>query len=230
MGVVYVGIDASLTSTAICIDGKYSNITSNKTTGKWYSAVSDCVKFSAVHYPKSNDYSDGEIQKIRAYSVAASAVLDSLFSQVSDDDFLNVYMEGYSYSSAAGPLIDLVTFGAYVRLGLLKKLGNRGTLTIIAPMSLKTFACSHTYGDKYVQSKSKKVLRNDEGIPGGSFKKREMLKAAYDAGGCEIVDRIDDLKSVLIMSNIPKPIDDLVDSWWLKTYAKTVNLTQNAKG
>jgi hypothetical protein len=229
--VSFVGIDASLSSTAVCIrrDGSetYLNFTKNSTSGKWYKMLPN-VLYTNVTYVEREDYSEGEICKAMEYHRVASMITSEI-SRLIEGSIVHVCMEGYSYSSAAGPLIDLVTFGTHLRHGLIQMLEDpkhKGKLTIVAPMSLKTFACASTYGyllTEKQKSKKKVTYRNDEGVAGGSFKKREMLKSLFDLGeGCYISEELKYHQDELFaMKNIPKPVDDLVDSFWLERYAES---------
>lgn len=227
---VYIGIDPSLSSTACCIriDDRdmFANFTTNKITGKWYKML-ESVNFHELSLDtKGYAYSESEIIKALQYADAAKYVWNNIFKMIPRDaSYVGIAIESYSQSSMAGPLIDLVTFSTLLRREML--IGMDGAykhhISVVAPMSLKVFACETAYGDRFINPKSKKVLRSDEGIAGGSFKKREMLKAAADThNSCPLLVHIDDVQSVLMMSGIPKPIDDLIDAWWLTNYANSV--------
>jgi hypothetical protein len=211
---VYTGIDASLTSTALCIESDGHEILYNFHTGKqtkWFKLLEPVVKFHNISHEIAGEYSESEVSKHKSYQVLS----DKIRYYLSPDSLIGI--EGYSYSSQAGPLIDLVTFGTLLRQKIINITEH---LTIYAPTNLKASVCKIAYG-----TDQKGIARNDEGIAGGKFTKREMLKAMFDHAPDAPMSKIlihykDDL---LKMKNIPKPIDDLVDAWWCK---EVVRLSQ----
>jgi hypothetical protein len=210
----YVGIDASITSTAVCIeqDGidRYLCFTTAPKLNGWMKFLEPVVDFTLVHYDYPKDYSESECYKLVNYSKTATAITTIL------PDCATIGMEAYSQSSDAGHLIDLVTIGTFIRMGILAA---GWDLNLYAPMTMKKQTCRIAYNKWDVK---KKVWRNMEEVAGGSFKKHEMLKAMLDSN---IKSSLSDIlrersSDILSLKAIPKPIDDLVDAFWAKEIAK----------
>lgn len=222
----YIGIDPSLNSTAVCVeltDGTefFMNYTTVPKHTQWMKRTSDVCFYSLEKYTKLKQYSPSEVVKVREYGEVAMKIVDKLAERrIGAETLLDglqgaqVAMEGYSYGSSAGPLIDLVTFGSALRRGLI----NAGTqLEIVSPMSLKVFCCTQAYGvDK------KGIARNDIGLAGGKFTKSEMMRAMFEMEQSNpLRDKLKEWKTELYAAkNVPKPFDDLIDAWWLCKYAK----------
>lgn len=224
----YVGIDPSLNSTAVCVeltDGTefYLNYTTAPKHTQWMKRTTDCVFYSLESYTKLKTYSPSEVAKVREYGELAQKIARKVAERQTGSETewdglegVQVAMEGYSYGSSAGPLIDLVTFGSALRRGIMD-LGAK--LEIVSPMSLKVFACTQTYGlDK------KGIARNDIGLAGGKFTKHEMYRAVNDGkASCVLASKVKEWQQEIYgMKNVPKPLDDLFDSWHLKEYAKAI--------
>jgi hypothetical protein len=216
----YIGIDASLNSTAVCIelsDGTefYLSFYTKEKADKWMKLITGPVKFHFTQYTdvKAYEYSWSECTKQLDYEKVASNILDEVAACLSKPlSDAQIGMEGYSYSSSAGPLIDLVTFGSKIRLKMLEQ---GSDLTLYAPMTMKTETCREVYG---VDSKG--IPRNDIGLAGGKFTKHEMLEAFYQYKRA----KKNPLYNVLLpfrseirsLKAVPKPIDDLIDAYWAK--------------
>lgn len=214
----FIGIDSSITSTAICIeqDGKERFInytTSDKIKGKWISLLEHIVEFRHISYDYPKNYSDSEKYKLTKYSETASMMVSELPAARS------IGMEAYSQSSDAGHLIDLVTLGTFIRTGVMARRQLNGTeFLLYAPMTLKKETCRMAYNIL-----DKKVWRNKDGLAGGSFKKPNMLLAMFDHDpNCALSIALWEKKDELMdLKNIPKPIDDLCDAYWLKELVKS---------
>ena len=212
----YIGIDASLISTAVCVqtgkEQKFFNFTTIDKLSKWMRAIEPVTSFTTIPLitpPKT--FSDSEIYKLQRSRQAAFEIVQLIKKYLP----AKIVIEGYSYSSAAGPIIDLVTFGSHLRWLLLENC----SYTILTPTQLKSKSCELAYGlDK------KGIPRNDEGIAGGKFKKREMVKAMLDwkpdSGICPYISEFKD--ELLGLKNIPKPLDDICDAWWAMEVSKVL--------
>lgn len=206
---IIIGIDPSLSSSAICIykDGDYKmfNYTNNKPTYKWIKRTTNIIDY--VFHSKTTDgeYSDLEVAKLKMYDSITTNIVDEINKNV--DDYAHVYIEGYSYSSNAGKIIDLVTFSTLLRSKLLKNIFI--TLHVVAPMELKKGIADLVY----TQDK-KGVSRDKNGKAGGSFDKKDMFNALLE------IELDDDYNSYLHLhyielletKNLPKPFDDINDA------------------
>jgi hypothetical protein len=210
----YIGIDPSLSSTAMTIrltDGSihYFNFKTTDKLTKWHKVLSyvKYVDFESNHIEK---FSDSEIGKLMLYDNITDCVITEILALCEPEDTY-VAIEGYSFSSRVGPLIDLVTFSTLLRHKLIDH--KFAKLHIVPPASLKSATCLFVYGP----GEKKKPSRNDEGIAGGRFQKREMLKALFDS---YLVHPLKESASyhkeeLLKAKAIPKPIDDITDSIFL---------------
>lgn len=211
----YIGIDASITSTVVCVEQNgvdtYHCFTTAEKLSGWMKHIEPIVRFHHLIYKYPKDYSESEKYKIVNYSATAGKII-SIIPEGSV-----VGMESYSQSSDAGHLIDLVTLGTYIRTALL---AHQCELKLYAPMSMKKHACIIAYNNM----DSKKVWRNLDGVAGGSFKKHEMIRAMLDKTVGLVSPLSDTIRSrseeLLALKGIPKPYDDCCDAWWAKEIAK----------
>lgn len=218
---IFIGIDASLTSTAISIyfDKKYYFLSyfKNYTKPTKWTKELDFVKITGVEYSKDEDYSTQESNKMWDYQESVQCMINDIKDIIGEDNKEEIFFsqEGYSFSSMAGHLIDLVQLGTLIRNGMTKDL--KADMTIYSPSTMKKEACGLTYG---WTKKGKKVIkyetRNDIGIAGGTFKKHQMMKAMYDyPNDNKLSEFIYGFYDVISgMKKIPSPIDDLIDSFW----------------
>lgn len=218
----YIGIDTSLTSTGVFIktnnDEFYYNYKNNNKLSKWHKTL-HFITYNDYHIPKLANYNDEQIAKIIMYDNITDKIVKDILTHCDPRETI-IFTEGYAYSSNAGPLIDLVTYATLLRLKLLKY--NFIDFKIIPPSSLKINTCKKVYKpiEKIVGGKNARIeyiYKNNIGIPGGSFKKNEMLGSLFD---CKIDNKIKQTLlpfkvELLQMKNIPAPISDIVDAIWL---------------
>jgi hypothetical protein len=225
-----IAIDPSLTNTAVCINGKLLSFpmekiakTKNGEWTKWFELSAPHVKYWCHTFEHTNkEYSDTECLKLRDYGGLAWHIAERVSTYLQYDPRPGfhtenwVAIEGYSYSSAAGPLIDLVTFGTLLRHRLREHEFIHPEMEIVSPTQLKAKAAALTY--PWVKESKKVIHRNKQGLAGGSFKKPEMYKAIIEN------DNFDDdwakflrtyAEDVLNYKSIPKPIEDLNDAYLL---------------
>jgi hypothetical protein len=219
----YIGIDASLTSTAISVVNEkgyffFSYLKGYEKPGKWTKLIEDFVKITGVSYEKDDDYSTQENLKLNDYQNLVSTIISDLKAVLVEGE-VYAAIEGYSFSSAAGHLIDLVTLGTLIRDRLKSELN--AELNVYSPSTLKKETCGLTYG--WTQKGKKKktyICRNTIGIAGGSFKKHQMLESIKDYNCDSELNKFctEYFDDIYTLKKIPSPIDDLVDSYWvLKT-------------
>jgi hypothetical protein len=212
MEFTYIGIDPSLASTAVYIKTPagefYYNFINKEKLTKWHKVLS-YVDYVYTEIKESEVYSEGEILKNLQYDIIAKKIVEAILTHCKPEESF-IAMEGFSYASSnTSSLIDLVALSTLIRYHILQY--NFVDLIIKAPSSLKADTCLLTYGP----GEKKKPSRNDEGIAGGKFKKREMLKAVFDNDKiqCRVKDSLLYHKQELLKAaNIPKPIDDIIDS------------------
>ena len=214
----YIGIDASLTSTAISVYNEngyffFSYFKNYTKPTKWTKEL-EFVKFVGVEYSKDEDYSIQESNKMWDYQQSVECMVNDM-KEVLVDGEVHFSQEGYSFSSMAGHLIDLVQLGTLIRNAMTKDLG--AGMTIYSPSTMKKETCGLAYG---WTKKGKKVIkydtRNTIGLAGGNFKKHQMMEAMYDYPTdnklSEFVDAF--YADMMTMKKVPSPVDDLIDSFW----------------
>lgn len=227
-----ITIDPSTTCTGICINGKTMvaiaqerlSLTKKGNLAKWFEIASSyCHIETYPDYEKKNDFTDVEIEKLCYYKNIADIVVSTIYSHCKPSTS-KVAIEGFSYNSKAGNLIDLVTYSTLIRSILLDK---GYDLIIMPPASLKKKVAELVYPKVDVKNKDRdpslKPLKpkfihlNKDGIAGGNFKKPEMLQAIKDSDFNDNWKKfIDEHYSDLIeMKNIPAPMSDLNDAYLL---------------
>lgn len=220
---VFVGCDSSLTSTAVSFydshKGKWYHINYSKDLDmakppKWYKIASRQVDLFSYSREQtgSDQYAMSEAVKLEAADRVSDWVYLELKKFTSQGYSAYGCIEGYSYGSDAGHLIDLVCMGTLLR----KKIGDlcSAPMYVIAPSHLKRFAAESTYPppDK------KGPYRNYDGIPGGSFKKHQMMQAMLDnpelseTGFGTLCESL--WGEIRSQATVKSPFDDVVDSIW----------------
>ena len=215
----FIGIDLSLTSTAVSIYNKngyffFSYLKNWEKPTKWTKNILDYVKITGIKYKQSEVYSEQENFKLTDYSSNVNNILNDIKNCLVDGKVI-FGIEGYSYSSETSSLIDLVTMSTLLRNGLITNFN--AEMNVYSPSTLKKETCGLVYGwtKKGVRS-IKYSTRNPDGIAGGDFQKHQMLKALNDYP-CDsklslfIKEFFGDLYT---MKSIPAPIPDLIDSYW----------------
>ena len=215
----YIGIDLSLTSTGISIHNSngyffFSYMKNWDKPTKWTKNL-DFVKITGVKYTLSEDYSELENLKLSNYSNTVSKIINDIKECLVDGKIIFA-IEGYSYASETSSLIDLVTMSTLLRSKLILEL--QAEMRVYSPSTLKRETCGLVYG--WIQKGKKTITyetRNSDGMAGGSFTKREMLKALNDYScNTKLSLFVKEYYSDLYpMKSIPTPISDIIDSYWL---------------
>ena len=215
-----VGLDPSLISTGLVVNGKIFNYCrendANNKSGlsKWFKLCEGKMELRYITYRHFENYSEGELTKLKDYDLITDMIITDILENIDKDQETKVGIEGFSFGSSAGDLIDLVAFSTLLR----KKLWDYVTkdILVLSPSSLKQEACKLTYKPINIGKKKEKwVYRNNEGVAGGNFTKREMFLAIVDND--ELVDEwvnlCRNLKSdIMSLSKVPKPFEDINDA------------------
>lgn len=232
----FIGIDPSLVSTAVVVNGKIfnycreSSVNLKNGMSKWYKSAEPHCTYKFIEYRKYDNYSDGELIKLKDYDSITDLIVKDILSQISGESTIGI--EGYNFGSQVGDLVDLVTFSTLLR----KKLYDRVSKNIIvmSPSTLKLESCKMTYDPitKEIGKKKKKIVyehRNNLGISGGKFTKRDIFLSIVENS------TIDDpwftyLKSikddVLNFKDIKKPFEDINDAimiYYILKFGKFIN-------
>ena len=211
-----IGIDPSITTSAIYFIDTANNIEYFKIygklrRGKWWESVKDVCEQITCEYDYPADYSEQDIYKNIAYGKTAELIGNEI--ELFKPDL--VVIEGYSYSSAAGDLLDLCTFGSALRKSILSK---NIPIKILAPTQLKSMAGALAYGlDK--KNIARRPIREGEkaGLAAGKFTKKEMLEALICyAPNCSLITSLGPMANeAILLAAIPSPINDMVDAMFL---------------
>lgn len=230
----FVTIDPSLISTALCINGKLfnyakeSNATNKSGLEKWYALCEPYVTYRWIDsYVNDETFSKSEIDKLNNCGKIVKMIIDDILANIIPNERLIIAIEGYSYSSEAGFLIDLVTFGTTLRTEILKITQD---LIVLPPSTLKLEAAKLTY--PMVIEKKKEVWRNKEGLSGGSFKKHDMYKVLTENEKFTDpwVNFLREVQSdVFSIKAVKKPIEDINDAVCLYNIIK-INSEKFLKG
>lgn len=214
----YVGIDTSLSSTGMYILTKsgeefYYNYKNTDKLTKWHHTCS-FITYSDYEILKFDEFSDNEIAKLIKYDQVTDQILNDILKHC-DPKETKVATENYSYSSSAGMIIHLVTYGTMLRQKILRL--DFVDFTVFPPATLKQKTCELVYGEQFNAKGKKLPSRNLIGLAGGSFKKHEMLESIFHyQTNSKLKEILLPRKTdVLGMKAIPKPIDDMVDAMFL---------------
>jgi len=220
----YIGIDPSITSTGMVVNGHTFNysyekngLTKKGNLSKWFLISEHITKYRFHNQATYSNYKDEQINKLNLYNNVSKIISDDIVNTIDPLKPVKVFIEGYSYGSSQGNLIDLVSFGSLLRQKILTITND---ITIVSPNTLKLETCKMVYkpiekvtGRK--RDKIKYIYKNDIGIPGGSFTKKEMAKAISDSHWDDNwADHIREIRPEF-SSTIPKPQEDINDSYLL---------------
>jgi len=228
----YVGIDPSLISTAVSVNGKLLNYCREKDVyvkngmEKWHKMCDGLVEYKIVEYRKFSSYSEGEIIKLNDYDKITTSIVEDIKEMLNLEISTKIGLEGYSYGSGVGAIVDLVTFSTLLR----KKLydGISKDITILSPAALKLASCKMSYKPVEVETgvKKKKISiehRNNEGLAGGKFTKREMfLSLVENETWCdEWVNHLRTIKEdILANKTVKKPYEDVNDASLIERFLR----------
>jgi hypothetical protein len=219
----YIGLDPSLISTAMVVNGKLFNYcrekdaTNKSGLGKWFKYCEDKVTLRFITYRESDNYSESEITKLKDYDNITDMIVKDIESNIDKTKPTKVAIEGYSYSSDAGAIIDLVTLSTLLR----KKLYDYVTkdIEVLSPSTLKLESCKLTYPPiNEGKKKEKWVYKNTYGVSGGNLTKHGMFMCIVDNKNIEdnwskLCKTLKD--DIMNVSKVPKPFEDLNDAWLL---------------
>ncbi len=219
-----VAIDPSLISTAVVVSSgdsfamlnycRESDAHNKKGMSKWYKSCEEHVSYRYVSYAKYGTYSEGEVAKLRDYNRITDGIMDDITGLIDASMPTRVCIEGFSYGAGVGDLIDLVCFSTLLRT---KVISVTPHLEVIAPLTLKQDACKLAYAPVDVGKKKQKLVwRNNQGIAGGHFTKREVFQSIVENQGtadhwsahCRGI-----AEEVMSLRSVPKPYEDLNDAF-----------------
>ena len=222
-----VGIDPSLISTAIVVNGKIINYCrESKVYGKtgmtkWFKLAEEHVIYKFIEYREFEDYSEGELTKLKDYDKITDDIIKDILDNIDPLQPTKIGIEGYNFGAQVGDLIDLVTFSTLLRKKLYVHVSK--DILVLSPSTLKLESCKLTYPPIIKEIGGKKprqefIYRNKIGISGGKFQKPDMYLAIIENENLNddwykhCLSVKGDLTSI---STIPKPYEDCNDAYLL---------------
>jgi hypothetical protein len=219
----YIGLDPSLISTGLVVNGKIFNYcrekdaTNKSGLSKWFKYAEDELNFRFVEYRDYDGYSDGELVKLKDYDKITSMIIKDIEDNIDKTQPTKIGIEGYSYGSNVGPLIDLVTFSTLLRKKLFDYISE--DITVFSPSTLKIEACKLTYPPiNEGKKKEKWVYKNNDGVAGGNLTKHGVFLCIIENSNLNDgwTNLCRSLKSdIMGASKVPKPFEDVGDSYIL---------------
>lgn len=224
-----IAIDPSLISTALVVTSGetykiYNYCRESKAVGKkgltkWFKSAEEFVTYKFIEYREYSEYSEGELIKLKDYDKISDDIINDILENIDITKPTKIGIEGYSFSSGAGDIIDLVTFSTILRKKLYDEISQ--DITVMSPSTLKLESCKLTYPPIIKEIGKKKITikeewRNPIGIPGGKFTKTDMFLAIVDntelndywAKHCKFVKA-----EILEPKQIQKPYEDVNDAY-----------------
>jgi len=219
-----VAIDPSLISTAVVVSSgagftminycRESDSHNKKGMSKWFKSCEEHVRLRHIEYADYSKYSEGEVAKLRDYNRITDCMLDDITALINPANPTRVCIEGFNYGASVGDLIDLVAFSTLLRTKILSVTPH---LEVLSPTSLKQEACKLAYPPVDTGKKKQKLVwRNNQGIAGGHFTKREIFQSIVENPSttdpwsvhCRSV-----CEEVMSLRTVPKPYEDINDAF-----------------
>lgn len=208
----YLAVDFSLNSPGICIfndkrkDYHFISYIKPKTGTKAeqklqeeLSLLKDVTLVSQPDFTNNESFSSAELLKIKRYDKMADDIINLVLQNSFDGDGFTIAFEGTSYGSKMGTnnMIDMAAGAAILKLKLLKTLNPEDILTV-APTTIKKFAGKGNMNKLQLFEAYQKNVNEDQILA-----KSPLWKI---------------VKDLEIGKKIPKPLDDLVDAYFLVAY------------
>lgn len=171
----------------------------------------------------------------------SNKLLDLIFNEFKDIDLtkveFNIGFEGYSFNSfsSSNNIIDIVTATTIFKDKLLDRLdGYKYSIEIIAPISIKKYAgyskftkvdmfdiftnrenlVKSRWSDAIKKDYEKKILKNKDSVFKWNYSDNNLKGSFYEY--CINLELKRTVKSV----KVPKPIDDMIDAYFVCCYLK----------
>ena len=209
----YLAVDFSLNSPGICIFNTESNThhyisyvkpgLGTKKEQKLQEDISLLSDVTLVYQPDwkttFGDYSKNELAKVRRYMATADQIINIILGITKTKNDYIIAFEGTSYGSKMGTnnIIDMAAGAAILKEQMISQLHVKDILTV-APTTIKKFAGK------------------------GNMNKLQLFEAYQQNVNDDPILAQSPLHSMIkdleIGKKIPKPLDDLVDAYFLVTY------------
>jgi len=209
----YVSVDFSLNSPGICVyndkSKRYHFIsyikpkTGTKAEQKLQEELGLLQDVTLVDQPdfskEAEAFSSAELTKVKRYDRMADDIINLILQETFVDDGFIIGFEGTSYGSKMGTnnMIDMAAGAAILKLKMLKTLKPENLVTV-APTTIKKYAGK------------------------GNMNKLQLFEAFQKNSTEDLILAKSPLWNVVsgleIGKKIPKPLDDLIDAYFLVAY------------
>lgn len=223
-----IGIDPSLISTGLVVNGKIfnycreSDATNKSGLSKWFKLCEQYATFRFISYRSFKNYSEGEIVKLKDYDKITDMIINDILSNIDKNQETKIAIEGYNFGASVGDLIDLVAFSTLLRKKLFDYISK--DILVLSPSTLKQESCKLAYPPIDIgKKKPKLVFKNNEGISGGSFTKREICLSIIENQNLTDIwaTHIRSISTEIMEGKtIKKPYEDINDSYLLYNILK----------
>jgi hypothetical protein len=208
----FLAVDFSLNSPGICIyndkSKKYHFVsymkpgTGTKAEQKLQeeiSLLSDVTLVNQPDFTNTETFSSAELLKVKRYDKMADDIINLVLQNSFEGDGFTIAFEGTSYGSNGGTnnMIDMAAGAAILKLKLLKTL-NPDDIKTVAPTTIKKFAGKGNMNKLQLFDCFQRNVNEDPILA-----KSPLWKI---------------VKDLEVGKKIPKPIDDLVDAYFLAAY------------
>lgn len=225
----YVGIDPSLISTGLVVNGRIFNYCRESDAytksglSKWFKLCESEMTLRFIEYRDFENYSDGELIKLKDYDKVTDMIISDIESNIDKDLPVKIGIEGYNFGAQVGDLIDLVAFSTLLRKKIWDYISK--DILVMSPSTLKQESCKLTYPAIDIGKKKPKLeWRNNYGISGGNFTKREMYLSIIEndnlvdswANHCKLIK-----EDILENKTIKKPYEDVNDAYLIYQILKS---------
>ena len=223
---IFIGLDVSKISTALCIEKddivKLYSYTTKKANNIWVKDTNDFINYRHIEYKYKEeiDYSKSEIIKITEFDAISDLIINDIFENIKILDSVSIGFEGYSYNSV-GPIFDIIEFTTILKHKLLNKLNKikYSDILIVSPLTLKMECCKMVYKPR-IETKGKKIIKqiihheNNKGKNATNFDKWDMFHALIESNiNMKLKDWCEEyITEITKGKEVPKPLDDAIDS------------------
>ena len=208
----FIAVDFSLNSPGICLyndKGKKYHFISYMKPGtgtkaeqrlqEELSLLGDVTLVDQPNFTNTESFSSAELLKVKRYDKMADDIINLVLQNSFDGDGFTIAFEGTSYGSKMGTnnMIDMAAGAAILKLKLLKTLHPEDILTV-APTTIKKFAGKGNMNKLQLFESFQKNVNEDPILA-----KSPLWKI---------------VKDLEVGKKIPKPLDDLVDAYFLVAF------------
>lgn len=211
----YITIDFSLNSPGICVyhNSQYifisylkpkSGTKKEQKLQKDMTQLSDVVFVEQPDFKNDFEYSSAELAKVKRYATTSNDIIKIIRDLVSDETNFMFAFEGTSFGSKMGTnnIIDMAAGAAILKMKLIDEF-NPEDIQTIAPSTIKKFAGKGNMNKLQLWEKFLVNILDDEELSSSPF---------FTFCNNQIGSNI---------KKIPKPFDDLVDSYFLNNLIRS---------